>query len=632
MKKLLFTCCLLAAFLVIAVVTLFPISVKNSNALSEAIKTLAPGLTFQKIQLGPTSIELLGVNTSYSTPFTARKIAIKYLPDITNLTPKWTIEVHQPVMNLEVKKLLKILPNRKMENNTGRSQRPNFIRNIAKIRISEGTFKVSTGSDVSPMTITTSLDWDNHSEYLEGKIRSLAWNDTQFSNLTIKAFKNKNEWMAWLSEASQDSPSQLQLKSKISPSTSYTTLKVRGPMLHEALASAGISEVVNPKSIAGAITTKVSNGILTAKVSFGSPHIQFSHPTIAPSDLEPIKAFATGKVTLNLTTMAIKVDNGVLSLKRRKSQQKPIKVSFKTTETTGGDFFTALHMKSTSCNQIVNAIPKELIPIAKDFKIQGNIEVYGTIKVPKNEPFNFDLNVEPYFNCSIKSLTNRYTPLRKINEKYQSNSSYYTPLSEISPIMLKSIVALEDGFFWKHKGIRLNAILSALKENVKKGRIKIGGSTITMQTAKNLYLTHDRTLARKAQELLITWHLEQTLSKEEILETYLNIIEFGPNIYGIKEASRIHFNKEPKNLNLIESIYLASVLPSPVKRFRNFCRGRLSYRYSNYLDRRLNQLESLNRIDSMERAQAKPQKLVFASGDQIPYCASLAQTKQKATW
>ena len=629
MKKLLFTCCLLVAFLAIAVVTLLQASAKNGEALSESIKAIVPGITFQKIRLGPTSIELLGVNINYSTPLTAQKISIDYLPDITKLTPRWTIEVHQPVMNIGAKMLL---TNKNIENNTGGSQKSPFIKNIAKIRIREGTFKVSIGREISPIKIRANLEWDNHSKYIEGMLQSVTWNHTQLSNLTIKAFKNQAQWTAWLSEASQDSPSQLQLKSKISTSSSYTTLKIRGSLLLDALVAAGISEVVKPKSLAGAIETKVSNGILTAKVSFGSPDIQLSHPAIAPSILEPLKAFATGKVTLDLTTKDIKIDKGILSLKRRNSRQKPIKVGFKLTKTMAGDFTTALHMKPTSCNQIINAIPRELIPIAKDFKIQGNMEGYGTIKIPKNDPFNFDLNVEPYFNCSIKSLTNRYTPIKKINEKYQSNSSYYTPLSEISPIMLKSIVALEDGFFWKHKGIRLNAILGALKENFKKGRIKIGGSTITMQTAKNLYLTHDRTLARKAQELLITWHLEQTLTKKEILETYLNIIEFGPNIFGIKEASRIHFNKEPKNLNLIESIYLASVLPSPVKRFRNFCRGRLSYRYSNYLNRRLNQLESLNRIDSIERAQAKSQKLVFASGDQIPHCASLAQTKQKATW
>ena len=101
----------------------------------------------------------------------------------------------------------------------------------------------------------------------------------------------------------------------------------------------------------------------------------------------------------------------------------------------------------------------------------------------------------------------------------------------------------------------------------------MGGSTITMQTVKNLFLSQERTIGRKVEELFLSWYLEGILSKERILEIYLNIIEVGPRLYGITNAAKHFFDKTPSELNLIEASYLASILPSPVKRYRNFCNG-----------------------------------------------------------
>lgn len=110
-----------------------------------------------------------------------------------------------------------------------------------------------------------------------------------------------------------------------------------------------------------------------------------------------------------------------------------------------------------------------------------------------------------------------------------------------------------------------------MKENINKGSFKVGGSTISMQVAKNLYLTKSKHISRKLQEIILALDLESKLSKKEILYIYANIIEFGPGLFGITEASKQMFDKKPKDLNLEESLYLASSLPNPVRHITHFC-------------------------------------------------------------
>lgn len=131
--------------------------------------------------------------------------------------------------------------------------------------------------------------------------------------------------------------------------------------------------------------------------------------------------------------------------------------------------------------------------------------------------------------------------------------------------MLYAIVLSEDGNFFNHNGIDYDALINALGENIKSQEWRFGASTISQQTAKNLYLTNSKTLSRKLQELIITYRLEDTLSKNEILELYLNLIEFGPELYGIDNASNYYFNKPPKEINAAEGAYLALLMPSPRK-------------------------------------------------------------------
>ncbi len=156
---------------------------------------------------------------------------------------------------------------------------------------------------------------------------------------------------------------------------------------------------------------------------------------------------------------------------------------------------------------------------------------------------------------------------RKLQAKEQGRSPkmqyVWVPLSQISPYLQRAVVAAEDASFFAHEGFDWEGIKDAALYNLEVGEFKRGGSTITQQLAKNLYLSSERSLLRKAREALITRSLEQHLTKERILELYLNVAEWGQGVFGAEAAARHHFGKSAHDLTLEEAALLAAILPSP---------------------------------------------------------------------
>lgn len=149
-------------------------------------------------------------------------------------------------------------------------------------------------------------------------------------------------------------------------------------------------------------------------------------------------------------------------------------------------------------------------------------------------------------------------------------SKDYVPLARISPNLQRAIIMSEDASFYSHHGFDWESLEKSARENWAKGKFKRGGSTISQQLAKNMFLSKEKTLLRKGVEAIITWKIEKTLKKSEILERYLNVVEFGRGIFGAKNAARTYFSKTPSELNPTEAAFLAMILPSPVKYARSF--------------------------------------------------------------
>ncbi|MFW7379408.1 MAG: biosynthetic peptidoglycan transglycosylase [Oligoflexus sp.] len=245
-------------------------------------------------------------------------------------------------------------------------------------------------------------------------------------------------------------------------------------------------------------------------------------------------------------------------------------------------------MRPTPCDTIRQVLPRSLLGELTHFQTSGHFTFHSRIKIPPTNPESFVLQFENLDdNCQLQAhhgffqagfLKRQELPanldLEQLNAqqrafispRFNKNMGTYLPLL---------FVAAEDTGFWTHNGIEGASLEAALRLNLQKATITVGGSTITMQTAKNLFLHPKRTIARKVQEILFAKYLEQTLSKQEILTTYANIIEYGPNLYGIQNAAQVFFGRHPHQLAPQQALYLAAILPSPKTYLINYCQRKL---------------------------------------------------------
>ncbi|MBO9673421.1 MAG: transglycosylase domain-containing protein [Sphingobacteriaceae bacterium] len=239
-----------------------------------------------------------------------------------------------------------------------------------------------------------------------------------------------------------------------------------------------------------------------------------------------------------------------------------------------------LNAEEQDAQSILDAFPQGLFESLEGLKVQGkvkyNLRFYLDTKVPDSVRFNSTLTP-----VNFKIVQWGKTNLQKINSTFvytpyeygkpmrditigPSNPNF-TPLSAISKNFINAVLTAEDPSFFTHNGFVEESIRKSIAVNFKEKKFKRGGSTISMQLVKNVYLSRQKTLARKAEEILIVWLIEHNhlISKKRMLEVYFNIMELGQNIYGIGEASRYYFGKQPADLTIGDGLFLASIVPKP---------------------------------------------------------------------
>jgi hypothetical protein len=244
-------------------------------------------------------------------------------------------------------------------------------------------------------------------------------------------------------------------------------------------------------------------------------------------------------------------------------------------------------MPTTESDEFFNSLPRGLFQSFENFKSNGQLSYNLNFVLNEANPdslvFNSNFNSK---NLKIKSFGN--SELNKLNSEFLytayekgfavksflvgvSNPNYFS-INDISPYLKNAILCSEDGDFYWHKGFNERAFRKSIATNFKEKKFKRGGSTISMQLVKNVFLTRNKTVARKLEEALIVWLIENNriVSKDRMYEVYLNIIEWGPNVYGIGEASEYYFKKRPSELNIQESIFLAMIIPRPKWFYYNF--------------------------------------------------------------
>jgi hypothetical protein len=195
-----------------------------------------------------------------------------------------------------------------------------------------------------------------------------------------------------------------------------------------------------------------------------------------------------------------------------------------------------------------------------------------------------------------------------------SASPDFIALRDVPPLFVRTLLLAEDADFYGHRGIDLRELPVALLTNWSRGGAARGASTITQQLAKNLFLSRDKQLGRKLQELAITFLLESALGKDRILEIYLNIIEWGPNLRGLRPAARTYFGREPRALTPAEMAFLVAIIPGPIKYQSSFAQGMPGPGLRSLIDDLLAKLRSVDAISEEEYRRALDEPIVVNSG------------------
>jgi hypothetical protein len=226
------------------------------------------------------------------------------------------------------------------------------------------------------------------------------------------------------------------------------------------------------------------------------------------------------------------------------------------------------------------SLPKGLFTHFEGMEAEGTFSYNLEFLYNKNKPgaLVFDsslkkdgLKITKYGEANLSKLNGVFTYRAIDNGRAQRgvvvgpDNPYYTPLNQISPYLRSAVLTSEDPSFFNHRGFITEAFRQSIIKNIKTKKFSRGASTISMQLVKNVFLTREKTLSRKLEEILLVYILENNriAGKERMLEVYFNVIEWGPDVYGIGEASSYYFQKSPLQLTLDECVYLASIIPRP---------------------------------------------------------------------
>ena len=328
-----------------------------------------------------------------------------------------------------------------------------------------------------------------------------------------------------------------------------------------------------------------TGGHLTVRGSLAARGFSLYHPKLATNEIEVQRGALDFVATLGRGTLAlekgsqVRVNKIVLypEISVRMKPSRAVSISVRSDETPANDFFASL--------------PTGIFDEVRGTTGTGTLtyRMSGSLDMAQVDSLKFDSSLR---GNNFKLTSFGEEDLNKLNTAFQHTvyndrgdsvrtfavgppNPDFVPYNSVSPSLIHAITTAEDPRFFAHRGFMEKAFVKSAIQNIKERRFARGGSTISMQLVKNVFLTRQKTVARKVEEALIVWLLENTrlASKQRMFEVYLNIIEWGPSkyrwpsgkrgVYGVKDAALFYYGKRPDELNLAESLYLASIIPKP---------------------------------------------------------------------
>ncbi len=304
----------------------------------------------------------------------------------------------------------------------------------------------------------------------------------------------------------------------------------------------------------------------------------------------------------------------------------------------------SLRVPITSCDGIRRALPLSVTGPVDELTFAGTIGADAHLALDTRALLATELQIDVEDRCTVVR-DNMALGLRRFQDVFVQRvhepagvrafvtgprSAAWVPLAQISPYVAHAVLVREDGRFYRHHGFDVGEIRGAIIRNVAARRFVYGASTLSMQLAKNVFLQREKTLVRKLQEVVLTWYLERSLDKDAILELYLNVVEFGPGIYGIGPAARFFFGREPADLSPMQGIYLATLLPNPIARFASYQRGSVSPGTLNVLHGVARRMGAAGYLSTSELDFAQTEAFVFRP-ERVPVRGALTQTVPATT-
>lgn len=233
----------------------------------------------------------------------------------------------------------------------------------------------------------------------------------------------------------------------------------------------------------------------------------------------------------------------------------------------GGSYQLDVTLPATGCAALLSSLPRALIPHLDGLLVDGTLAGKLRLAGFADDPGALTLAIDGDNRCRARvdaALADVAALARSDGRAVvRARNASWRPLATLPPSVVRAFLVAEDGRFFVHHGFDVDRIAHALATDLELGRFDRGASTISQQVAKNLWLDGRRTIGRKLEEAVLTWRLEQVLDKRRILELYVNLVELGPGVYGIEEASAKYFGKLPDELTPDEAAQLAALLPAP---------------------------------------------------------------------
>ena len=341
---------------------------------------------------------------------------------------------------------------------------------------------------------------------------------------------------------------------------------------------------------------------------------------------EPVGPFilgAKGRVRFDRDRHRLKLEDTILTLGH--TEQLPLHLSAEGSYRAPYPFRLDAHVDGLPYQDAVDALPRQLGPGERAPRIDGPLSAQVLLQGQGLKQDGWTLDVKLELGAMKQSARGKSFALKDeflyqaVDGQGQTRDVWvgprnpaFVPLSALPPYVVRAVTTSEDAGFYGHHGFDFQEIRDSIIAAADGTRVR-GASTITQQLAKNLFLSREKTLSRKVREALITLALEAALSKQRLLEIYLNIIEWGPGIHGIGEAARYYFGRDARALTPKQAAFLATIIPNPIRYHVYFTRGALTETWEARVRDLLEKMHAVGVLNDAEFEDAEAAPITFRS-------------------